>query len=117
MIGANPRIEASLVNVRIRKRWRIAPLPIGVIGERADLTYDYDYLGAGPETLADVVTGRHSFAEKLKAAQRPMIVVGVGALARLEGAAVLALASQAAQIFGAVAEGWNGLNVLHTAAA
>ena len=29
-----------------------ANLPIGVIGEKADLTYDYAYLGAGPETLA-----------------------------------------------------------------
>src|SRR4029453_9600456 len=47
LVGANPRIEASLVNVRIRKRWRVAPLPIGVIGERADLTYPHEHLGAG----------------------------------------------------------------------
>jgi NADH-quinone oxidoreductase subunit G len=117
MIGANPRVEASLVNVRIRKRWRLAPLPIGVIGERVDLTYAYDYLGAGPETLGEVIAGRHGFAEKLTAAQRPMIIVGAGALARPDGAAVLALAAQAAQAFGAAADGWNGFNVLHTAAA
>ena len=49
----------------------MAPLPIGVIGERADLTYDYEYLGAGPETLADVIAGRHSFADKLKAREAP----------------------------------------------
>jgi NADH-quinone oxidoreductase subunit G len=117
MVGANPRLEASLINARIRKRWRVAPLPIGVIGEHADLTYDYDYLGAGPETLADVIAGRHSFAEKLTAAQRPMIIVGAGALARLDGAAILALAAEAAQTFGAIADGWGGFNVLHTAAA
>src|SRR3712207_4978546 len=70
IVGANPRIEASLVNVRIRKRWRVAPLPIGLIGEPVNLTYDYEYLGAGPETLADVQAGRHRFAEKLKAAER-----------------------------------------------
>ena len=66
IVGANPRIEASLVNVRIRKRWRMAPPPIALIGERVDLTYPYDYLGAGPETLADVAAGRHSFLEKLQ---------------------------------------------------
>src|SRR5215207_8619901 len=82
LVGANPRVEASLVNVRIRKRWRVAPLPIGVIGERADLTYDYEYLGAGPDTLAEVIAGRHSFAEKLNAAQRPLVIVGPAALAR-----------------------------------
>src|SRR5215207_3343407 len=117
IVGSNPRIEASLVNVRIRKRWRLAPLPIGVIGEAADLTYDYEYLGASPETLGEVVAGRHSFADKLKAAQRPLVIVGQGAMARADGAAVLALAARAAQSFGAVAEGWNGFCVLHTAAA
>jgi NADH-quinone oxidoreductase subunit G len=114
IVGSNPRIEASLINARIRKRWRIAPLPIGVIGEWADLTYDYEYLGAGPETLADVVAGRHSFAERWTGAQRPLVIVGQGALSRPDGLAILSLAAQA---LGSVAEGWNGFNVLHTAAA
>jgi NADH-quinone oxidoreductase subunit G len=117
IVGTNPRVEASLVNVRIRKRWRLAPLPIGLVGEPADLTYDHDYLGAGPETLSEVIAGRHSFAEKLKAAQRPLVIVGQGALSRPDGAAVLALAAQAAQGFGAVTADWNGFAVLHTAAA
>ncbi|HEX8166937.1 MAG TPA: NADH-quinone oxidoreductase subunit NuoG [Beijerinckiaceae bacterium] len=117
IVGANPRVEASLVNVRIRKRWRLAPLPIGLVGEPADLTYDHDYLGAGPETLSDVIAGRHGFSEKLRAAQRPLVIVGQGALARPDGAAILALAAQAAQSFGAATAEWNGFAVLHTAAA
>jgi NADH-quinone oxidoreductase subunit G len=117
IVGANPRVEASLLNVRIRKRWRLAPLPIGLIGEPADLTYDHEHLGAGPETLSELVAGRHSFTEKLKAAKRPLVIMGQGALARPDGAAVLALAARAAQGFGAIAEGWNGFGVLHTAAA
>lgn len=116
IVGSNPRIEASLVNVRIRKRWRVAPMPIGVIGEKADLTYDYDYLGAGPETLAEILAGRGSFAEKLKAAQRPLVIVGQGALSRPDGLAVLSLAAQVAQEVGAITEGWNGFSILHTAA-
>jgi NADH-quinone oxidoreductase subunit G len=117
IIGSNPRIEASLVNVRIRKRWRVAPPPIAMIGENVDLTYSYDYLGAGPETLADLVAGRHSFLEKLQGAQRPLIIVGQGALARQDGLALLSLAAQLAQGIGAVKDGWNGFSVLHTAAA
>ncbi|GEO13594.1 NADH-quinone oxidoreductase subunit NuoG [Microvirga aerophila] len=117
IIGSNPRIEASLVNVRIRKRWRVAPPPIAMIGENADLTYSYDYLGAGPETLADLVAGRHSFLEKLQGAQRPLIIVGQGALTCQDGFALLSLAAQLAQSIGAVKDGWNGFSVLHTAAA
>ena len=117
IVGANPRVEASLLNVRIRKRWRLAPLPIGLIGEPADLTYDTEYLGAGPETLSEVIAGRHGFADKLKAAKRPLIIVGQGALSRPDGAAVLALAARAAQSFNAVTAEWNGFGVLHTAAA
>jgi NADH-quinone oxidoreductase subunit G len=116
IVGANPRIEASLVNVRIRKRWRMAPPPIALIGERVDLTYPYEYLGAGPETLTDLVSGRHGFAEKLQAATRPLVVVGSGALARPDGLAVLAAAASLAKGGAAVTEGWNGLGVLQTAA-
>ncbi|HEY8381678.1 MAG TPA: NADH-quinone oxidoreductase subunit NuoG [Microvirga sp.] len=117
MIGANPRIEASLVNVRIRKRWRVAPPPIGLIGENVNLTYAYDYLGAGPETLAELAGGRHGFMEKLRGAQRPLVIVGPGAINRPDGAAILAQAAALARDIGAVKEGWNGFSVLHTAAA
>ncbi|MGU9980694.1 NADH-quinone oxidoreductase subunit NuoG [Phreatobacter sp. HK31-P] len=116
LVGTNPRREAPLVNARIRKRWRMGGVKIAVIGEVVDLTYKYDYLGAGPDTLADVVSGKHSFAEVLKGATKPLVIVGQGALARADGPAVLSLAAHAATAFGAVAEGWNGFAVLHTAA-
>jgi len=117
IVGSNPRIEASLVNVRIRKRFRMGPPPIGVIGEKADLTYDYDYLGAGPDTLAEIVSGKHPFAKVLSEAERPLIILGQGALMREDGAAIMALAAKVAQKVGAVTDDWNGFSVLHTAAA
>lgn len=117
IVGANPRLEASLVNVRLRKRWRMGPLPVGVIGEAVDLTYDYQHLGAGPETLHDLVEGRHSFAQILDQAQKPLIIIGQGALAREDGYAMLSLAARAAQKFNAVSGGWNGFSILHNAAA
>jgi NADH-quinone oxidoreductase subunit G len=114
IVGSNPRREAAILNARIRKRWRGGKFPIGVIGAKGDLTYTYDYLGAGPETLAAVA--RHSFAETLRKAERPMVLLGAGALARGDGAAIASLAAKAALDLGAVKEGWNGFCVLHSAA-
>jgi NADH-quinone oxidoreductase subunit G len=117
IVGSNPRREAAVLNARIRKRWRAGRFPIGLIGEKVDLTYAYDYLGAGPETLADVAGGRHSFATTLRQAERPLVLVGMGALARPDGAAVASLAAKAAVELGALKSDWNGFSVLHTAAA
>ncbi len=116
LVGSNPRREAAVLNARIRKRWRAGAFPIGLIGEQADLTYPYDYLGAGPETLADVAAGRHPFAQTLQKAERPLILIGAGALARPDGAAIAALAAKVAVALGAIKDGWNGFCVLHAAA-
>ena len=117
LVGSNPRLEAPMINARLRKRYLMGGLRIGLIGEAADLTFGYDYLGAGPETLQQIVAGAGDFAEVLRAAERPMIVVGIGALARPDGAAVLGLARKVADTCGMVRDGWNGFNVLHLAAA
>ena len=117
IIGSNPRREAAILNARIRKRWRMGELPIGLIGEQADLRYAHEYLGAGPETLKELVDGSNKFAAKLKRAKKPMIIIGQGALARGDGAGVLANAAKLADAVGAVKGDWNGFAVLHTAAA
>ena len=111
LIGANPRREAPVLNARIRKRWRASNLKIGLIGEKADLTYDYAYLGAGPESLAEFVN--HAPAKL----ERQIWLIGQGALARPDGAAILSMAAKAAVAVGAIKDGWNGFSVLHTAAA
>jgi NADH-quinone oxidoreductase subunit G len=116
LVGSNPRKEAAVLNARIRKRWRTGQLRIGVIGEPADLTYRYEHLGAGPDTLADVAAGRHSFGDVLKAAKTPIVLVGAAAIARHDGAAVVAQAAKLAVDLGAIKDGWNGFAVLHPAA-
>ncbi|MHA7970683.1 NADH-quinone oxidoreductase subunit NuoG [Rhizobium sp. CAU 1783] len=116
IVGANPRYEAAVLNARIRKRWRRGGLPIGVIGEGGELRYPYEYLGAGTETLAELVSGKNGFVEKLNAAKNPLIIIGQGALIGADGAAVLANAAKLANAVGAISEEWNGFSVLHTAA-
>ena len=117
IIGANPRIEAPIINARIRKRSLRGGFPVGVIGGPMDLTYDAEFLGAGPETLAELSKGDHSFAKILKNARRAMLILGMGALARPDGAAILAAARSLAETTDMVTADWNGFNVLHTAAA
>ncbi len=117
IVGANPRLEAPIINARLRKRMVAGGFKVGLVGEAVDLTYRYAHLGAGPQTLKEIADGTHEFCDVLKNAERPMIIVGQGALARGDGAAVLASARDIADTTGMIGEDWNGFNVLHTAAA
>ncbi|HAE29257.1 NADH-quinone oxidoreductase subunit NuoG, partial [Hyphomonas adhaerens] len=111
LVGVNPRTEAAVWNARIRKTWLWADLKVALIGDAADLTYDYTHLGNSADALNKAET-----AEFLKGAKRPMIVLGEGALVRDDGDAVLAAAIKLANETGAVADDWAGFGVLHNAA-
>jgi NADH-quinone oxidoreductase subunit G len=117
LIGSNPRWEAPIINARLRKRHVAGGFKLAAIGPKVDLTYPVETLGAGPDTLAALADGRHPFAETLKQAKKPMLILGMGALTRPDGAAILGLARRLAEATGMVKEGWNGFNLLHTAAA
>jgi NADH-quinone oxidoreductase subunit G len=117
IVGANPRKEAPVLNARIRKRFLRGGFKVGVIGEAGDLTYKYDSLGVHPDVLSKIADGSHPFAEVLKNAKKPMIIVGMAALTRADGGAILATARSLADNCGLIKDGWNGFNVLHTAAA
>ncbi|MBC6404283.1 MAG: NADH-quinone oxidoreductase subunit G [Rhodospirillales bacterium] len=120
LIGSNPRWEAPLINARIRKRSLEGDLSVGMIGPAPDLTYAYEHLGEGPDALAALARGEGAFAEILAKAEKPLLILGQGALARPDGCAILALARQVAERSGMAGEeapdSWNGFNVLHTAA-
>ncbi|MAN79906.1 MAG: NADH-quinone oxidoreductase subunit G [Magnetovibrio sp.] len=116
IVGSNPRWEAPVLNARVRKRYLMGNFPIAAIGPAIDLSYPVDWLGEGADVLAQIAAGTHPFAEVLKTAERPMIILGSGAVARPDGAAVLGLARQVADAAGAVTADWNGFNVLQRAA-
>jgi NADH-quinone oxidoreductase subunit G len=120
LVGTNPRWEAPLVNARIRKRFLHGGLSVAAIGPQWDLTYEVQDLGAGSEVLQGIADGSHPYAEVLKKAKRPMIILGANAVARGDTAAILSLARQISEDYGLAGdkapEGWNGFNVLHRAA-
>ena len=117
LIGSNPRLEAPVLNARIRKRFLKGGFKVGVVGPEADYTYKHEHFGDEPKALEAIASGKHPFAKVLKEAKRPMIIIGQGALARADGDVILGLARKIADKTGVVAEGWNGFNVLHQAAA
>ena len=117
LVGTNPRVEAAVLNARIRKRWRQGGLKVAAVGARCDLNYATDWLGAGAGVLREIATGTHEFAKVLAAAKAPLVIVGQGALARADGRSILGLAAQIATQATAGRDGaWNAFNVLHTAA-
>ncbi|MDO8323356.1 MAG: molybdopterin-dependent oxidoreductase, partial [Phenylobacterium sp.] len=109
-VGTNPRTEAPVLNTRFRKRWVAGALEVGVIGEQADLTFGYEYLGAGAASLSGLAKSKSDFVKRLKDAKNPAIIIGAGALGRADGGAIAKAAADVAKAFGMT---WN---VLHTAA-
>ncbi len=106
LVGANPRWEASLVNTRLQKAVRRGA-KVFAIGPEADLTYKVEWLGDDLKLIGKLP---NAAADAIKNAARPVMIVGPGAL----GAGALGAALKAAGPF--VKLGWNGFNVLHTAA-
>ena len=117
LIGTNPRVEAPLVNARLRKRYLQGGFRVAAVGPALDLTFPVEMLGGGGEALEALAHGTHPWAEILRNAKAPMIIVGQGALARPDGARVLGTARRIAESLGMVRPDWNGFNVLHRAAA
>lgn len=107
LIGTNPRIEAPVLNARIRKAW-INGAQIGLMGAPADLTYDYHDFGTDRAALADLV----KLSTKEGLFDKPgVVIIGQGAINEADGEAVLAHAMKHAENMGVK------FMVLHTAAA
>jgi len=105
LIGTNPAVEAPVLNARIRKAW-LRGAGVGVVGPKADLTYDTMHISDNPSVLNDLLDRDHSEV----AGKNSVIIIGMGALARSDGDAILAAAMALAD------STKSGLLVLHTAA-
>ncbi|ATI41696.1 NADH-quinone oxidoreductase subunit G [Pacificitalea manganoxidans] len=105
IIGANPAIEAPVLNARIRKAW-LHGAEVGLLGEAADLTYDHHHVGTDRKALQELLDRDFN-----KVREEPsVIIVGQGAIREADGAAVLAAAMKLAE------QTDSRLLVLHTAA-
>jgi NADH-quinone oxidoreductase subunit G len=102
LIGTNPRVEAPVLNARIRKAWSRGAM-VGLIGAAVDLSYEYKHMGTDREALVDLVV-------RVVAKPDTVVIIGQGALNEADGEAVLSQAMAYAEGAGAK------FLVLHTAA-
>ncbi len=114
LVGTNPRWEASILNARIRKQYLNNDIPIALIGNKKNLTYDYEYLGNSLKILENLYNDKINFSEKLKKSKKPMIIIGLSAISRKDGEAVLSLCRKIALKYNIVQDDWNGFNILNT---
>lgn len=90
-VGLNARLEATMLNVRIRQRWLRGGLTVGTIGAPVRLTYDHQNLGLTPAALVELANGNHPFCEALAAAEKPLILYGSAVLERDDAASIVSL--------------------------
>jgi len=107
LIGTNPRMEAPVLNARIRKAY-MNGANINLIGDPIDLTYKYTHAGNDRAAL-DALVVENVPAETLK--KKSIIIIGQGALQEADGEAVLATVQRLAENTD------SKLLILHTAAA
>ncbi|MEC7366169.1 MAG: NADH-quinone oxidoreductase subunit NuoG [Pseudomonadota bacterium] len=116
LIGTNPRIEAALINSRIVRKSKEKNYSIGLLGNKSELNYNYDYLGDDPSIIYDLIDNKNPFCEKLSEMNKPIMIIGQGALKGDKGEDYLNLCIELANNYNFLKNDWNGFNVLHTAA-
>ena len=116
LVGSNPRLESPVLNSRLRQRWLTRECKVANVGPEVDLSFKVEQLGDSAAILQDILDGKNDFAKTLKSAEKPMIILGQGALNRDDSSAIIKLAHDIADKYGLVSDEWNGFNVLHTAA-
>ncbi|KAL6219437.1 hypothetical protein ACLB2K_007196 [Fragaria x ananassa] len=112
LVGTQPRVEAAIVNARIRKTVLSNQAKVGYVGPEADLNYEHQHLGTGPDTLLELAERRHPFSSVLLNAKNPAIIVGAGLFERKDKDAIFSALETIAKYANAVRPDWNGFNVL-----
>ncbi|KAI7870194.1 G subunit of NADH dehydrogenase [Spinellus fusiger] len=119
LIGSNPRHEAPILNTRFRKAYLHNGQDFGVIGEAADLSYEYEHIGTSSKSIQSLLDGTHPFAKRLAEAKKPLILVGSGVIENAKDSDyLLSKASELANKYKNTVfqDNWNGFNVLQRAA-
>jgi NADH-quinone oxidoreductase chain G len=112
LIGVNPRFEASMVNVRIRKQYMRYNIPVALVGNAVDLTYPHLHLGTSTKTLIQIAEGKHLFCKDLRAAKNPLVICGTEFLQRRDSEALINVTRFLAQNIFAHLENENNYNIL-----
>ena len=108
IVGSNVRVEAPVVNVRLRKAAKRGA-KIFLVGPEWETTFGGEFLGSDAGVVGNLPA---HVGEAFAKAERPAVILGGAGLAKGALGPLLALAGQ----WNLVRDGWNGFNVLHMAA-
>jgi len=112
LVGTNPRLEATILNARIRKAYIKNKLKIYSIGDAGDLTYPYQNIGSNTSIIREIVSGSHEISHKIKKAKKPMIIIGDSALYGKSGKYVFETLKNFLSYSNFIKKDWNALNIL-----
>ena len=112
LIGANPRLEATILNARIRKGYVKNNLKVYSIGDPGDLNYPYEIIGTSTSIIKEVVSGEHNLSDKIKKSKKPIIIIGESALNSNAGQYIFESIKKFLYENNLIKKDWNALNIL-----
>jgi len=112
LIGANPRLEATILNARIRKGYVKNNLKVYSIGDPGDLNYPYEIIGTSTSIIKEIVSGEHNISDKIKKSSKPIIIIGESALNNNAGKYIFESIKQFLYENNLIKKDWNALNIL-----
>ncbi|MEY4342723.1 MAG: hypothetical protein RL736_519 [Pseudomonadota bacterium] len=113
LVGSNPRLEAPILNARIRKAHLARKTKVYSIGNVGDLTYPHENVGSSLSILSDVLGKNHKIYNSLKSAKKPVFIIGESGLSGANGEFVLETVKKILKDNNFLNSEWNGLNILH----
>jgi len=113
LVGTNPRLEATILNARIRKTYLKNKIKIYSIGNPGDLTYPYQYIGSNTSVIREIVSGSHEISEKIKKSKKPLVIIGESALYGKTGQYIFETLKSFLLSNNFIKKEWNALNILN----
>ena len=112
LIGTNPRLEATILNARIRKAYIKNKLRIYSIGDVGDLTYPYQNIGSSTSTIKEIASGASEISHKIKKSKKPIVIIGDSALYGKSGKYIFETLKNFLSKNNFIKKDWNALNIL-----
>ena len=112
LVGTNPRLEATILNSRIRKNYLKNKTEIFSIGSIGDQTYPYKILENSTQTIKDICENNHEVSKKISEAMKPLIIIGQSALKMKSGKYIYKKLKDFLEKEKKINESWNSFNIL-----
>ena len=112
LVGTNPRLEATMLNARIRKVFAQKKVPIFSIGNPGDLTYEYTMIGNRTDDVKKIFNNESDFTKKLLSSKKPIIIIGESALEIESGKYLFEGFKKFLKKNNFINKEWNALNFL-----